>query len=514
MPELPEVALCAWSAANRLCKNACRLLEEDGVVEVALDDPLDDPLAAPLVAALLVDVPLEPEAPVTPIWDSASSAAFCAPSVCENPDAAPVDPPLDAVPLVWLVPTIGYRFEFENIMLRGVMSCWAPRIDAIFPEQDLGQHAPASSAAVRRNEPPFCEQSLPEAPFRRSSGRLGVGRHRPADLCTGGGKRLPFADHRLPHVGDSGRGIEAATVVSSELGIHSNEGLMIRRTPSHHDSLPVVRAFLAFRIALLAALVLVPLGAFAQLRPDAPTVLITGANRGIGLELARQYAASGWNVIATSRHAAGDPALAALQAIAASHPQVVLERIDVTDTAMIRAVAQKYRDQPIDVLINNAAAVNDTFAADMATSNIPYDKIDYDAARHDFDVNTLGPMRMVEAFAPNVERSHQKKIATITSLAGSFTRGLPGAMAMNYSASKAALNKYMVMLAFAMKPRGVLVGLFEPIFVASKRDMNARMRAAAPIDREVGKLIRQIAAMSPETSGKIVNFTTGKIDPF
>lgn len=267
-------------------------------------------------------------------------------------------------------------------------------------------------------------------------------------------------------------------------------------------------------LLLSVAFAWLPLGAFAQLKPDAPTVLITGANRGIGLELARQYAARGWNVIATSRHAPGDPALAALEAIRAAHPQVVLERIDVTDTAMIRGVARKYRDQPIDVLINNAAAVNDTFAADMKQSMIPYDKIDFDAARHDFDVNTLGPMRMVQAFAPSVERSRQKKIATITSLAGSFTRGLPGATAMNYSASKAALNKYMTMLAFAMRPKGVLVGLFEPIFVASKRDMSARMRAAAPLDREVGKLIAQIDAMSPATSGKIVNFSTGKIDPF
>ncbi|MGH8259274.1 MAG: SDR family NAD(P)-dependent oxidoreductase, partial [Steroidobacteraceae bacterium] len=239
-----------------------------------------------------------------------------------------------------------------------------------------------------------------------------------------------------------------------------------------------------------------------------------GANRGIGLELARQYAARGWNVIATSRHAAGDPALAALNAIAAAHPQVVLERIDVTSTAMIRAVAEKYRDQPIDVLINNAAAVSDTFAADLKRANTAFEKIDFDAARRDFDVNALGPMRMAQAFAPNVELSRQKKIANITSLAGSFGRGLPGGIAMNYSASKAALNKYSVLLAYDLKPKGVLVGLFEPIFVASKRDMDARLRAEAPIGREVAKLIRQIDALSPATSGKIVNFSTGKIDPF
>ena|GEM_PF-3862788 len=129
-------------------------------------------------------------------------------------------------------------------------------------------------------------------------------------------------------------------------------------------------------------------------------------------------------------------------------------------------------------------------------------------------MNAIGPMRTAQAFESNVVRSRQKKIANITSLAGSFARGLPGAIAMNYSASKAALNKYSTMLAYRLKPEGVLVGPFEPVFVASKRDMDARLRAAAPIDREVAKLIRQIDALSPETSGRIVNFTTGKIDPF
>jgi NAD(P)-dependent dehydrogenase (short-subunit alcohol dehydrogenase family) len=81
----------------------------------------------------------------------------------------------------------------------------------------------------------------------------------------------------------------------------------------------------AFLLPLLASL---PLAAQADLKKDAPTVLITGANRGIGLELARQYADKGWNVIATSRHVAGDAALAALSEIATRHPQVVLEKID------------------------------------------------------------------------------------------------------------------------------------------------------------------------------------------
>ena len=263
----------------------------------------------------------------------------------------------------------------------------------------------------------------------------------------------------------------------------------------------------------VAILALAPLLASAELKKDAPTVLITGANRGIGLELAKQYADKGWNVIATSRHVAGDPALAALTELASKHPQVALEKLDVSDTGTIRAVAEKYHDQSIDVVINNAAAVEATFAADMAAANTPFEKLDFDGARRDFDVNTLGAMRVAQSFLPNVEHSKQKKIVSVTSSAGSFGKPLPNGIAMNYGASKAALNKYMTLLAVQMQSRGIIVALVQPIFVASKADL-ANMPNAAPLDKEVGKLVKVIDALTADSSGKITNFTTGKTDPF
>ena len=268
-----------------------------------------------------------------------------------------------------------------------------------------------------------------------------------------------------------------------------------------------------FRPILASILMTLSFTAGAALKQGSPTVLITGANRGIGLELARQYAERGWNVIATSRHPSGDPGLAALSAVAAKHPQLAIERLDVTDTTMIRAVAAQYHDQPIDVLINNAANVEPTFAADMAAATKTYDQIDFDAARRDFDVNSLGAMRVAQAFMPNVERSKTKKVINVTSLAGSMGQPLPGAIAMNYSASKAALNKYTVLLSIAMQPKGVIVGLVQPIFVASKAD-TANMQGAAPLDQEVAKLIQVIDAMTMAGSGKITNFSNGKTDPF
>ncbi|HEX3837169.1 MAG TPA: SDR family NAD(P)-dependent oxidoreductase [Steroidobacteraceae bacterium] len=267
----------------------------------------------------------------------------------------------------------------------------------------------------------------------------------------------------------------------------------------------------AVLLSLLPLLLAGP--ALAAFNKSAETVLITGSNHGLGLELARQYAARGWNVIATARRPAGDPGLKALEAIRVAHPNLVIEQLDVTDSAMIKALAAKYKGQPIDVLLNNAAAVEPTFAADMAEVMKPYDRIDFDAARHDFDVNTLGPMRVVQAFAPNVIVSKGKRIATVTSMAGSFGAPMAGAMGMNYGASKAALNKYMTLLAVAVKPKGVLVGLFQPVFVATKDDVKA-MQGAASVGPEVAKLIKCIDDMSPATDAKIVNFSTGKIDPY
>ena len=270
---------------------------------------------------------------------------------------------------------------------------------------------------------------------------------------------------------------------------------------------------MARTLLVLSILILLPFTASAELKTTAPTVLITGANRGIGLELARQYADKGWNVIATSRHVAGDPALAALADIAAKHPQVALEKLDVSDTATVRALAAKYQNQPIDVVINNAANVEATFAADMAAASTPFEKLDFDAARRDFDVNTLGAMRVSQAFLPNVEHSKQKKLISVSSSAGSFGNPIPKGIGMNYGASKAALNKYMTMLAVQLKSRGIIVGLVQPVFVASKSDMK-NMKGAYPLEREIGKLIKVIDAMTLEASGRITNFTTGKFDPF
>jgi NAD(P)-dependent dehydrogenase (short-subunit alcohol dehydrogenase family) len=186
---------------------------------------------------------------------------------------------------------------------------------------------------------------------------------------------------------------------------------------------------------------------------DAPTVLITGSNRGIGLELARGYAKKGWQVIATCRK----PEKATeLQEIAADYPNVAIERLDVTDFEEIDALAEKYRNVPIDVLLNNAGISG-------GSENQKFGEFNFEAYNKVMAVNVIGPLKMAEAFIEHVEASEQKKIISITSTQGSIARTFGGIYF--YRASKAALNMVMKTLSIELRKRGVTVGLVAPGFV-------------------------------------------------
>ncbi len=192
----------------------------------------------------------------------------------------------------------------------------------------------------------------------------------------------------------------------------------------------------------------------------APTVLITGANRGIGLELARQYAEHGWHVIATARQ----PSEAkALREIAGQHPNLVIEELDVTNHPQIDALAARYKGRPIDVLLNNAGISG-------GNENAKFGQMKYDAYYAVHAVNVVGPVKMAEAFLPNVAASSQKKIISITSGQGSIgSVRKTGGCCYFYRSSKAALNMLMHSISIELKPKGITVGLISPGFV--KTDM-------------------------------------------
>ncbi|MCP4001913.1 MAG: SDR family oxidoreductase [Gammaproteobacteria bacterium] len=181
------------------------------------------------------------------------------------------------------------------------------------------------------------------------------------------------------------------------------------------------------------------------------TVLITGANRGIGLQLATNYAKRGWTVIATARKPkkADD-----LNALAKAHENVSVEYMDLLDHKGIDKLANKLKDIPIDVLLNNAAMLGDPAEQDFGT-------LDYKLMQQIYAVNTVGTMKMSEAFFEHVAASEQKKIVAITSLQASI-----GAMREPlipfYKMSKTALNMGMKSTSKRVKRKKVTVALISP----------------------------------------------------
>lgn len=221
-----------------------------------------------------------------------------------------------------------------------------------------------------------------------------------------------------------------------------------------------------FSAALLGAALL---GVLTPAAAD--TVLITGANSGIGLEFTKQYAAKGWTVIATHRRSSVPETLADVMA---KYDNVRVERMDVTDIDGIKALAKKLADVPIDVLLNNAGVYNDRRAC--RTEDCPGDwstqtfgRLDYRLFDTIMAVNVKGPLIVSEAFLDNVEASRQKKIIAISSTNGSLTKQLAGSGAIFYRASKAALNREMQLVAREERPDGVTVVMLHPGAVLTER---------------------------------------------
>ena len=227
-----------------------------------------------------------------------------------------------------------------------------------------------------------------------------------------------------------------------------------------------------------------------------PTVLITGSNRGLGLEFAKQYTAKGWNVIATARK----PEKAEeLQALAADNDNLTVEQLDVTDHAMIDALAEKYVDQPIDVLLNNAGISGNP------KPEMIFGKLDYALLDDYMHVNVVGPVKMSEAFRPHVKASELKKIAVLSSKAGSFAEdgggNFPGVIW--YQTSKAGLNMAMTRVAKAVKNDGISVVMLSPGMVDTQGGMLTKMGLPGLVDIEVSisGMIDQIDALSTEQTG-------------
>ncbi len=199
----------------------------------------------------------------------------------------------------------------------------------------------------------------------------------------------------------------------------------------------------------------------------AETVMITGANSGIGLEFAKQYAAKGWAVIVTHRRSQPPKTLSDL---VAQYPKVRIETLDVTDEAQVHALATKLASTPIDVLINNAGVYNERGKCSAEDEACPGDwttqgfgKMNYRLLDTILAVNVKGPLLVTEAFYPSVKASQLKKIVAISSSNGTLTGEKPPRPgAIFYRTSKAALNRSMQIVASSVKADGVTVVMLNP----------------------------------------------------
>ncbi len=222
-----------------------------------------------------------------------------------------------------------------------------------------------------------------------------------------------------------------------------------------------------------------------------PSTLITGANRGLGLEFARQYVADGWQVYASCR----DPESASeLHRLAdASGGKLRILQLDVTDLASVRAAAEELEGQAIDILLNNAGVGG---ARGQTIGNI-----DYDSWASMLDVNTMGPLRVSEAFVRHVAGSERKLIVTLTSGMGSIADNTSGG-SFGYRSSKAAVNMVMRSLAIDLAPRGVTCVVVNPGWVQT--DMGGPHATASPAE-SVTRLRRLIDRLTPKDSGRFFN---------
>lgn len=220
------------------------------------------------------------------------------------------------------------------------------------------------------------------------------------------------------------------------------------------------------------------------------TLLITGANRGLGLEFVKQYAEAGWQVIACCRWP--DDARE-LQALAErSGDQVEIHPLDVADFEEIDALALIMQGRPIDLLINNAGV--------YPQSN--FGEVDYEAWAEAFHINSMAPMKMAEAFVSHIAASNLKKIVTVSSKMGSLDDNTSGSSYI-YRSTKTAVNMVMKSLAIDLKPMGIASTILHPGWV--RTDMGGP-NGLIDAPESVAGMRRVIENLTLENSGRFVAY--------
>jgi NAD(P)-dependent dehydrogenase (short-subunit alcohol dehydrogenase family) len=215
------------------------------------------------------------------------------------------------------------------------------------------------------------------------------------------------------------------------------------------------------------------------------TVLITGANRGIGLEYARQFAARGYTVIGTVR----DPADAKELSAVADR----VEQLDVADAASVAALAQRLKGVPIDILVNNAGMFD--------RRDVTVDKVDFEMMEQTLAVNALGPLRVTQALMPNLRAGKRRTIVNMSSELGSI--GQSSGRWYAYRTSKAALNQITKTLGAELASEGFISVALHPGWV--RTDMGGAAATYSPQESVAG-LVSVIEKLGPADNGRFYDF--------
>lgn len=245
------------------------------------------------------------------------------------------------------------------------------------------------------------------------------------------------------------------------------------------------------RVTLLASLLLVLYADLAAGQADQNpwsglTVLVTGANRGLGLEFARQLTSAGATVIGTARTPDEATELAATGAR--------VEQLDVADAASVDALASRLTGTPIDVLLNNAG---------IFPSRGGIESVDPDEAARVYAVNTLGPMRVTRALLPNLRQGRRKLVMNMSSGLGSIENNGRGG-SMGYRESKAALNMFTRSLHAELGDEGFVCIAMSPGWV--RTDMGGESATLSP-EQSVQGMLSVLGSAGPDESGRYFDYS-------
>lgn len=223
----------------------------------------------------------------------------------------------------------------------------------------------------------------------------------------------------------------------------------------------------------------------------AESILITGANRGIGLALTESFVSAGWQVFACCR---APEAAIELQQLSQQHPALKIIQLEVTDPEQLHELAEQLKGVPIDILFNNAGT--------WGPPDQDFGVLDEAWWLETLRVNVIAPMKVIEALVENVAASQRRIVATMGSMLGCLEDNNSGGIYI-YRTSKTAVHMVMRGLAADLKPRRIISVALHPGWVRTR--MNGPMAPLEPFESATG-LFQVLLGLTPEQSGKLLTF--------